>query len=84
MLARRLATILPPLTLPEALEVTKLYSISGSLPAETALVSRRPFRSPQHAISDAGLIGGSVPRPARSRSLITAPACFPLEHPAAP
>src|SRR5213592_121731 len=64
MLAKRIATILPPLSFEEALECTKLHSISGVLPANAALVTTRPFRSPHHSISDAGLIGGgSVPRP---------------------
>jgi magnesium chelatase family protein len=64
MLARRLAGILPPLAFPEALEVTKLYSITGLLPEGAALLSRRPFRAPHHSISDAGLIGGgAIPRP---------------------
>jgi magnesium chelatase family protein len=64
MLARRLPTILPPLTLAEALEVTKIYSIAGQLPAGTALLTTRPFRSPHHTISYAGLVGGgSFPRP---------------------
>lgn len=64
MLARRLATILPPLTLAEALEVTKIHSVAGRLPPGQALIDVRPFRAPHHSISDAGLIGGgAVPRP---------------------
>ncbi|HEY3266366.1 MAG TPA: YifB family Mg chelatase-like AAA ATPase [Armatimonadota bacterium] len=64
MLARRMPTILPPLTLDEALEVTKIYSIAGQLPSNTALLTTRPFRSPHHTISYAGLIGGgSYPKP---------------------
>ena len=60
MLAKRLATILPPLSLDEALETTKIHSIAGLLKAGQALVTRRPFRSPHHTASDAGLLGGSV------------------------
>jgi magnesium chelatase family protein len=64
MLARRVATILPPMSFEEALEVTKIYSIVGLLPARQPLVTQRPFRSPHHTVSDAGLIGGgSMPRP---------------------
>jgi len=64
MLAKRLATILPDLVLEEAIEVTKLHSVSGLLPARVALIATRPFRSPHHTISDAGLIGGgTIPRP---------------------
>jgi magnesium chelatase family protein len=64
MLSRRLPSILPPLTLHEALETTKIHSVSGLLPANTALVSSRPFRSPHHTISDVALVGGgSNPAP---------------------
>ncbi len=60
MLAKRLATILPPLTLEEALETTKIHSIVGLLQPSQALVTRRPFRSPHHTASDAGLLGGNI------------------------
>lgn len=60
MLAKRLPTILPPLTLEEALETTKIHSIAGMLAPGQALVTRRPFRSPHHTVSDAGLLGGNV------------------------
>lgn len=64
MLARRLPTILPDLSLDEALETTRVHSVAGTLPAGRALVATRPFRSPHHTISAAGLIGGgSYPRP---------------------
>ena len=64
MLARRLPTILPKMSLEEALETTKIHSVAGALPVGESLVARRPFRSPHHTISDAGLIGGgSYPRP---------------------
>jgi magnesium chelatase family protein len=64
MLARRLPTILPPLSMDEALEVTKLYSVCGLLSPNEALITRRPFRSPHHSISNAGLTGGGTyPRP---------------------
>lgn len=58
MLAKRVASILPPLTLPEALEVTKIHSIAGALDAHQALLVHRPYRAPHHTISDAGLLGG--------------------------
>ncbi|OLE55418.1 MAG: hypothetical protein AUG51_02875 [Acidobacteria bacterium 13_1_20CM_3_53_8] len=63
MLAKRLPTILPPLEFEAALELTKIHSVAG-LTGRTGLVTERPFRSPHHTISDAGLIGGgAVPRP---------------------
>ena len=64
MIAKRIASILPPMTLDEALESTKIHSIAGTLASHQALVVRRPFRSPHHTISDAGLLGGgSHPMP---------------------
>lgn len=64
MLARRIPTILPPLSLNEALEVTKLYSVTGLLDGKRVLVTSRPFRSPHHTTSDIGIIGGGrIPRP---------------------
>ena len=64
LLARSLPSIMPPLTHGEAIEVTKIYSIAGALPKDDPLISERPFRSPHHTISYAGLVGGgSVPRP---------------------
>jgi magnesium chelatase family protein len=64
MLARRLPTILPELSLAEALETTKIHSVAGLLAPGESLIATRPFRSPHHTISDAGLIGGgSYPRP---------------------
>ena len=64
MLARRLPTILPPLTLYEALDTTKIHSVAGLLPNNTSLVASRPFRSPHHTISDVALVGGgSNPQP---------------------
>jgi magnesium chelatase family protein len=64
MLARRLPTILPNLSLEEAIATTKVHSICGLLPPRLALLATRPFRAPHHTISDAGLIGGgAIPRP---------------------
>ena len=60
MLAKRLPTILPPLTLEEALETTKIHSIVGLLAPGQALVTQRPFRAPHHTVSDAGLLGGNI------------------------
>lgn len=64
MIAKRLPTILPPLTFAEAIETTKIFSVMGRLEKGQALITKRPFRSPHHTISDAGLIGGGhIPRP---------------------
>ncbi|MFH1699060.1 MAG: YifB family Mg chelatase-like AAA ATPase [Candidatus Zixiibacteriota bacterium] len=64
MLARRMPTILPNMTLDEALETTKIHSVAGRLPKDTPLVATRPFRDPHHTISNAGLIGGGTfPKP---------------------
>src|SRR4051794_5751773 len=64
MLARRLPTILPPLSPLESLDTTRIYSALGRLPPGEPLMTIRPFRSPHHTISDAGMVGGgSVPAP---------------------
>ena len=64
MLAQRLPTILPELAFEEAIETTTIHSVTGSLRPQQALIGQRPFRSPHHTISDAGMIGGGqVPRP---------------------
>ncbi len=64
MLAKRLPTILPPLTLNEALETTKIHSVAGKLGKESSMISVRPFRSPHHTISDVALVGGGTfPQP---------------------
>jgi len=64
MLAKRIPTVLPPLSAIESIETTRIYSVLGQLPADQPLMARRPFRSPHHTISDAGLVGGgSQPAP---------------------
>ena len=67
MLAKRLPTILPPLSLHEALETTKIHSVAGKTKGMASLLSRRPYRAPHHTISDAALVGGgSNPQPGRT------------------
>jgi magnesium chelatase family protein len=64
MLARRLGTILPPLTFDEALECTAIHSVAGTLPQGAGLLAQRPFRAPHHTISNVALVGGgTIPRP---------------------
>jgi magnesium chelatase family protein len=64
MLAKRIPTILPPMSVEEAIETTRIHSVAGTLDEHRGLVGTRPYRSPHHTISDAGLIGGgAVPRP---------------------
>src|ERR671938_1375097 len=64
LLARCTPTILPTMTIEEMLEVTKIYSIAGMLPARSPLIRHRPFRSPHHTVSHAGLVGGgNIPKP---------------------
>lgn len=64
MLAKRLPTVLPPLSLQEALETTKIHSVAGKMPENASLINKRPFRSPHHTISDVALVGGGgVPQP---------------------
>jgi magnesium chelatase family protein len=64
MLARRLTTILPAMTLPEAIETTRIHRVAGRTGARTAFITTRPFRAPHQTISDVGLIGGGqVPMP---------------------
>ena len=64
MLAKRLPSILPPMTFEETIETTKLHSIAGIMPPNTSLIHTRPFRAPHHTVSAAGLSGGgSIPKP---------------------
>ena len=72
MLARRLPTILPPMSFDEAIETTKIHSVAGLLSEKDGLIGTRPFRAPHHTISNGGLIGGGTTRdPAKSASPTT-------------
>ncbi len=69
MMARRLPTILPDLSFEEALEITKIHSIAGTLPSNIPLITTRPFRSPHHTVSAISLTGGGkIPKPRRNKS----------------
>ena len=68
MLARRIPSILPDLTFEEALEITKIHSISGKLTQKCPLITTRPFRSPHHTITTSSLVGGGrIPKPRRNQ-----------------
>ena len=68
MLSRRIPTILPELSFEEALEITKIHSIAGTLPKDTPIITNRPFRSPHHTISASSLVGGGrIPKPRRNK-----------------
>lgn len=68
MLARRIPSILPDLSFEEALEITKIHSIAGTLPKGIPLITTRPFRAPHHTISSVSLVGGGrIPKPRRDK-----------------
>lgn len=68
MMARRLPTILPDLSFDEALEITKIHSIAGTLPSNLPLITTRPFRAPHHTVSAVSLTGGGkIPKPRRNK-----------------
>ncbi len=68
MMARRLPTILPDLSFDEALEITKIHSIAGTLPSNIPLITTRPFRAPHHTVSAVSLTGGGkIPKPRRNK-----------------
>ena len=83
MLAKRLPSILPPLTLQEALETTKIHSVAGKMGANTGLLARRPFRAPHHTISDVAMVGGGTfPQPLEDRHISISRARFAVDYPA--
>lgn len=68
MMARRIPTILPDLSFEEALEITKIHSIAGTLPKDTPIITVRPYRAPHHTISASSLVGGGrIPKPRRNQ-----------------
>ena len=68
MLARRIPSILPDLSFEEALEITKIHSIAGTLPKGVPLITTRPFRAPHHTVSSVSLVGGGrIPKPRRNK-----------------
>ncbi len=75
MLAKRVPGILPPLTLKEALETTKIHSVAGRIGTETSLMTVRPFRSPHHTISDVALVGGGA-IPNQEKFLLRTTVCY--------
>lgn len=68
MMAKCLPSILPDLNLEEALEITKIHSVSGLIEENTPIITKRPFRAPHHTISNASLVGGGrIPKPRRNK-----------------
>src|SRR5207244_13210914 len=77
MLSKRIATIIPPMSLEEAIETTKIHSIAGLLTPEQSFVPTRPFRSPHHTINDIGLLGGGAnPNPGEDSLAPNGRSCF--------
>lgn len=68
MMARRIPSILPDLSFEEALEITKIHSIAGTLPKDTPIITERPYRAPHHTVSSSSLVGGGrIPKPRRNK-----------------
>ena len=81
MMAKRLPTILPPLTLAESLETTQVHSIAGKLGADTSLIAQRPFRAPHHTISEVALVGGGSTRSRERLHWLIMACCFVTSFP---